>query len=100
VSVSTDGGTRVGLSAVARIVAERVQNVSVVAKATTLRAGITVVGPTNGRTTSSSVGRTTIGNGGGVDDSDEKSKDYGVKHFGYKCVVDVVVVAKDRNYRN
>jgi len=93
-SVSSDGSTRVGLSTVARIVAERVQNISIVTKTTTLGVGVTVVVSTDSRTTGSSVGRSTIGNRRSLDDSNEKSKDNSVEHFD-KNFVDVVVKGND-----
>jgi hypothetical protein len=98
VSITTNCVSRVGLSAIPCIAAKRVQKVTIVSKATTLRTGITVVVSTYSRTTGSSVGRSTIGNRGGIDNSDEKSKDNSVKHFGF-FVVGVGVV-EERNYRN
>jgi hypothetical protein len=91
--------SRVGLSAIPCIAAKRVQKVTIVSKATTtLRTGITVVVSAYSRTTGSSVGRSTIGNRGSIDNSDEKSNDNSVKHFGF-FVVGVGVV-EERNYRN
>jgi hypothetical protein len=90
VSIPTNCVSRVGLSAIPGITAKRVQKVTIVSNATTLRIGITVDVSTHSRTTGSSVGRPTIGNRGGIDNSNEKSKDNSVKHFGF-FVVGVVV---------
>jgi hypothetical protein len=99
VSISTNSVSRVGFSAIPCIAAKRVQKVTIVSKATTtLRIGKTVVVSTYSGTTGSSVGRSTIGNRCGIDNSDEKSKDNSVKHFEF-FVVGVGVV-EERNYRN
>jgi hypothetical protein len=100
VSIPTNSVSRVGLSAIPCIAAKRVQKVTIVSKATTLRIGITVVVSTYSGTTCSSVGRSTIGNRGGIDSSDEKSKDNSVKHFEFFVVGVGVGVVEERNYRN
>ena len=89
VSITSDSGSRVGLSAVPCVAAKRVQNITIVSEATALGVGVTVVVSTHSRTTGSSVGRSTIGDRGGIDNSDEKSKDHSVKHFGFVVGVGV-----------